>query len=741
MQRPSDFKDNRHYFTSSIFNSYSQVFFSDHRGFAVLLLVISFFDPFAGAAGFLSVLTTSIVAFLMNYHKPTIAKGLYGFNSLLTGLGLGVYYQFNPHLVFIIILASVFTLFVSVNLQGILGKYHLPFLSLPFIIAIWIFFLATNNFHALGINERGIYTLNEFYALGGMPLIRIYESFSSLDLPEVPKTFFISLSAIFFQYNIWAGMVIAIGLLLFSRIAFVLAWLGFLVAYLFYFIIDADITTIDYSYIGFNYILTSIAIGGFFLVPSSRSFLSVIILIPLVAVITTGLSALFIPFRLPVYSLPFSIISLMFLYAIKFRVKSSPQLAEVVFQFNSPEKNLYTYQNKRTRFKYHHLKPVKFPFFGVWNVSQAHEGEYTHKDLWKHAWDFVILDRNRKQFQHEGLVCENYYCYDKPVTAPADGTVVTIVEDVEDNEIGEVDLKNNWGNTVVIRHDDHIFSKMSHLKKGSVAVKEGQTVRFGQVIGKCGNSGRSPYPHLHFQMQEYPHIGSATLNYPVSHYLKYNENNETAFCEWDKPLKNERVSNVNVNTLMKNAFQFVPGQILTFCVKDHDQKSEKIIRWEIQVNAFNESYIYCPQSGSYAYFENHDSLFYFTQYYGKRKGELYRFFMAAYKIQKGFYKDLMVKDQYPLHQVFPLRYLWIQDFLSPFFIRARSVFQITYRSFEDSYDESQVLLESSAQNQVFGFLFGKTQFNLKITEKGISSFSIKNKKENITLEQCPNNLP
>jgi murein DD-endopeptidase MepM/ murein hydrolase activator NlpD len=42
---------------------------------------------------------------------------------------------------------------------------------------------------------------------------------------------------------------------------------------------------------------------------------------------------------------------------------------------------------------------------------------------------------------------------------------------------------------------------LAHLKRGSVRVKTGDTVKRGQEIGRCGHSGNSTEPHLHFQFQ------------------------------------------------------------------------------------------------------------------------------------------------------------------------------------------------------------------------------------------------
>jgi len=44
----------------------------------------------------------------------------------------------------------------------------------------------------------------------------------------------------------------------------------------------------------------------------------------------------------------------------------------------------------------------------------------------------------------------------------------------------------------------------AHLKRGSVKVKAGDTVKSGQQIAEVGNTGNSPIPHLHFHLQNSP---------------------------------------------------------------------------------------------------------------------------------------------------------------------------------------------------------------------------------------------
>ncbi len=726
-------KEDTRYFVHSIINSYSQVFFSTHKPFAILLMLVTFYDIYAGLSGFLAVLTTSVAAFLLNLHKPTTAQGFYGFNSLLVGLGLGIYYSFGWHLVLIIFLAALFTFFISVSLQGVIGKYQLPYLSIPFILALWTFITATRSFDALGISERGIYTLNELYQVGGDRLVSVHEFFNSIPFPKVLSTFFISLSAILFQYSVLTGIVVAAGLLLYSRIAFSLSLLGFFVAYLFYDLIGANITQIDYSYIGFNYILTSIALGGFFLVPSLRSYLWVIVLIPLVAVLTISLNTIFMELKLPIYALPFNMVVLLFIYILKFRSEYSYRLTEVYYQYNSPEKNLYIFLNNTERFRFIQFSQIKLPFFGTWAISQGHNGSHTHKEQWRHAWDFVILNKEGKQYRNEGDYPEDYFCFGKPVIAPEEGVVEQVVNDIEDNIIGEVNLQQNWGNTVIIKHDDEVYTKLSHLKKGSIKVEEGEKVRYGQVIAQCGNSGRSPYPHLHFQVQEFPYIGSATKDYPISSYVLHQEN-RYSFHTHEKPLENEQVSNIEVNDLLVQAFSFTPGEVLSFNVEGF--KNIDQVKWEVKVNSFNETYIECDRSGAIAYFDQDENQFHFTYFEGRKDCLLYYFFLGSYKVQEGFYQDLVLEDHYPLSLDFPKPILWFHDFISPFIRIASSEYRMKYTHIDDYISPTEIKLESTMNNRLGKKKLNEKQFVTKINRMGIAHFSIQYNDHNIEMQRC-----
>ncbi len=155
----------------------------------------------------------------------------------------------------------------------------------------------------------------------------------------------------------------------------------------------------------------------------------------------------------------------------------------------------------------------RLPLEGEWTVVNGSPIK-EHSHSWypatqRYAYDFVQTDaegRSRPEGADSGI--EHYYCYDEPVIAPASGTVVDVGDgDPEFPRGGGLShpLKRSIvGNFVTIRHDEDEYSTLVHLKPGSIAVEPGQTVERGEEIGRCGHSGNSSEPHLHFQVQDHP---------------------------------------------------------------------------------------------------------------------------------------------------------------------------------------------------------------------------------------------
>ncbi|WP_254763250.1 M23 family metallopeptidase [Natrinema marinum] len=163
--------------------------------------------------------------------------------------------------------------------------------------------------------------------------------------------------------------------------------------------------------------------------------------------------------------------------------------------------------------RYDQQTDYRLPFDGAWTVvNGSYDHDYSHS--WfpvtqRYAYDFVITDADgRTSPDGSGSAVGSYYCYDEPILAPADGVVVDVFDtDFESPRGGGLShpLKRDIrGCYAVIQHAPDEYSCLAHLVPGSVAVAPGDRVERGQEIGRCGHSGNSSEPHLHFQLQDHP---------------------------------------------------------------------------------------------------------------------------------------------------------------------------------------------------------------------------------------------
>ena len=702
----------------SILSSYSQIFFSDGKLLGATLLLVSFFSFNAGVSGIIAIGASHASALLLGLNRDKIINGLYGFNSLLVGLGLGIYYQFSFEFVLLVVFSSVLTLFITVVMEAFLAKYGLPFLSLPFLLGIWMVSLAARHYTALEISELGVYSYNDLVLLGGNDLLQTHLNIKGLDLPVSLQMYLVSLGAIFFQYNIYAGLIIAIAILINSRISFVLSLLGFYSAYGYYQIIGANLGDLNYGYIGFNFILTAIAIGGFFIIPSWSSFLITILLIPILSILVSGTSEILAIYQLSTYSMAFNIVVLSMLLVLKYRVSNFRRPELVAIQQFSPEKNLYSNLNFYKRFGANSPIAIGLPFFSKWQINQGHNGDITHQGEWQHAWDFVINEAG-KEYIDDGQNLQDFHCYNKPIIAPAAGEVIEIIDLIADNQIGKMDLVNNWGNTIVIKHGEQIFSQISHIKAGSFQVHKGQWVRKGELLAHVGNSGRSPYPHIHFQIQKTAFVGSKTMKYSLGPYIK-NEGSRFNFYSSHIPKQNHCVENIENNATMVQAFKLIPGQEIQWELdeKTNNSISKMTLKWTVGVDYTNQTYVYSDDTNSYAFFSITDNELIFSSYRGDKNDPLYWFYLTSFRVIFGFYKGVVIEDTLPIAEISLMRIM--QDFIAPFVVFIKPQYRMEYMSQKQFFDDSEIELQSNFSEIVFG----AQKQNIKSKYKIISNESM-----------------
>jgi urea transporter/murein DD-endopeptidase MepM/ murein hydrolase activator NlpD len=700
-------RKNLQYYLSALLNSYAILFFSQNRILGVLLLLVSFFNVNAGLSGLTCVIGSLALVTVLGFKKEDIKSGLYSFNSLLLGIGFGTFFSFSFAFWLWLATACLLCVVLSITLSSFLGKYALPALSVPFVFSFWMVLIAANGYLGMGLLQKGSSLIFELNSNSPSHFTRLCHLFDHLSVPAYVLLFFRSVSAILFQNSVLAGIIISIGFLIHSRIGFSLLVIGFIASCAINQFTGTYPGGMSNYYLGANFMMVSCAIGGFFLVPSWRSYLWAVVVIPFTFLVLNGFSRMLLVYNLPVLSMPFCLVTIGLLYFFMLRKKPG-KLQLTPLQHYSPETNLYQFLNGQQRLKDFKYFNLSLPFMGAWTVSQGYEGQITHKSEWQHALDFVLKDIDDKSYQLPGLKPEDYYCFNKPVLAVADGQVQEVIAHIDDNVIGQVNLQQNWGNTIVIKHAENLYSKVSHLKKNSVKVKAGDYVKQGDIIALCGNSGRSPEPHLHFQVQCTPYIGSKTYPYPFAYFTVAGQAELKAF---EIPQEGSIIERPEINPYLRNAFHFQPGYIAS--IADDNGHTET---WEVFTDDFNLTYFFCHENQAVAYFVNNANIFYFTRFYGDKSALLFRFYQVAYKVN---YSAQPVADSFAIDAESFNPALWLQDVLAPFY----SFIQNTYSNSIET-KANGLTVHAGIGRQLLGNDKHLIKAEILVGNKGIEGFTM-----------------
>ena len=473
--------------------TYAQLLFSRSRLVGAALLLATAVVPRFFVAGLGAVLLAIVLARLLRLAPEATDAGQHSYSALLVGLGAAAVISPSASLG-AWLLAGVAVLVSVVLTASLRAALTLPALTLPFLAA---FYLLVS---ALGLVQAG----HEAQSVAVGPLAQA--------LPEWARLYVRALGALLFLPRVDAGALVLVALALHSRIALFLSGLGFAVAYA---LARSVLGTHDDALLlglALNGMLVATALGGVWFVPSVRAYLVAVVAVLVCALLEVAWFARFGARHgaLPALIAPFNLTVLLALHAARQRLSNgAPHLVD--FVPGTPEQNLTYFRGRTERFGA--MSGLRFapPFRGRWACSQGVSGGVTHEGAWRHALDFEVLDDDGRAHRDSGAQLTDYYCYRLPVLAPAAGTVSRVVDGVKDNAVGELELEDNWGNAVIVYHAPGLYSCVAHLAPGTIAVREGQHLAQGELLGLCGNSGRSATPHLHLQLQATPRLGEATL--------------------------------------------------------------------------------------------------------------------------------------------------------------------------------------------------------------------------------------
>ncbi len=317
--------------------------------------------------------------------------------------------------------------------------------------------------------------------------------------------FFRSIGSLLFSPTVETGAIIVCAILLWSRIAFVTGLIGWVMGAC----VAVSFQNLGVTYYwlpaAHNYFIAGMALGCGFILPAYSSLL-------LAALAGAGASciALALQYLVPSFAyLPIASgltiwigIAMLSLAGdqTRFWRNRSPQ--------SMPEEAWW-----REIFWADRLgrgEPLLVvPVAGVTLIAQGFNDRLSHFGRFRHALDF--------QRPPVPAVAGNAI-WEAPVTAPAAGVIERIRDDIADNELGVCNYAESWGNFVCIRLDHGGYALLAHLRQSTIAVKVGTRVEIGTYMGAIGNSGRSPVPHLHLQVQGSAELGAPTVPFRLANF-------------------------------------------------------------------------------------------------------------------------------------------------------------------------------------------------------------------------------
>ena len=526
---------------SSIPKAYAAILFLQHPVAGLIVFAATLYYPNIGLSGLLG----AVIAFAVTRlcKLPDYAGQIQIFNSLLVGLSLGAFYQLNAYVVGIIALGAIFTVFVTAVLADWLWRLdHLPVFSFPFLIVAGTMALVARHY-----TERS-------------DIMGLAETSYALFNPAIDQ-FLKSFGAIYFVPEPIAGLILFIVLTIYSRYLAMLAIAGYVTGYIFLTMLLFEPFSGFLVWVSFNFIMVAIVLGGIFTIPGLASLAFALVGVLFSALIVVATQNLLLVEGLPVMAISYATTALIAIAAMKKRiglVKPYLALEPALPETNYEKARLAEYRNGDVN-----SVPLLSPVTGDWTIYQGFNGEHTHQAPWQHALDFIITS-NGVSFRDNGEQVEDFYCFGAPVVSPAQGEVVRCYDKLEDNRPGEMDSKNNWGNFIVIRLDSGLHLLLAHLQQDSIKVKEGDRIKPGKHLANCGNSGRSPQPHLHLQVQKNAELGSPTYPFHLCSMMMYRTDGTMEYQVVAKPQKGERIKSTSTDSQLANQMHLPVGRKLGY---------------------------------------------------------------------------------------------------------------------------------------------------------------------------------
>ena len=295
----------------------------------ILLVALAIQSPWLALMSLIGVISSTMTGVLMKQDRESIRNGVFGFQGFLVGgalatVGLSGNGTWNPIWVIATILLSAITTVLGVTLGvWFVTKFRVAALVLPFLIVITLFLLAVS------------FLPQPYFHLGSPPPAATTSD--PLDWSRLPEAGLSGFGALYFTDQLLTAILVFVAIGICSPQGAILGLLGSFLGVLGGVIIGVPANKLYAGLWGYNGILVALAIGGMFFAPNRRSIFVAAVCAFVSGIACSLLGLLFSPLGLPIFNIPFCLVTIGCLLVLQ---RSLPSLVPIaLYTVTSPEEH------------------------------------------------------------------------------------------------------------------------------------------------------------------------------------------------------------------------------------------------------------------------------------------------------------------------------------------------------------------------------------------------------------------
>jgi urea transporter len=260
--------------------------------------------PQVAVGGFLAVVASTLAAYWLRVDEASLRAGLYGFNAYLVGLALATFMMPSTMMWVYVVFGGAVSVVVMLAIANVFKTWSVPALTAPFVLTAWLLLAATNAFY--GLDGGALPPVGEIVPIDPAAA-------DPLRFGDFIGGVFTSITQVFLKGHGPAALLLLAGLAVNSIASAIFAVVGAVVAVVVAHLLGAESELVTAGLLGFNPVLTAIALGAVFYKPGARVVVYTLVATVLSVIVQGTMMGFLTPFGIPTLTAAFVLVTWLFL--------------------------------------------------------------------------------------------------------------------------------------------------------------------------------------------------------------------------------------------------------------------------------------------------------------------------------------------------------------------------------------------------------------------------------------------